>query len=331
MNDKGAGVVEQYDISVIKALRGRGYIILETNQGYKRLMEYGGAYSRLEYMSHLSEFIYSHGFKNVDRIMKNKEGLLLSNDNNGDSFIVTDWFSGNECDVKSKNNIFEGASTLATLHNITGKYTCCQTGTDGISIPITDNFLEEYKKHNLELKRAWGYIRGRKHKTEFEYNVLKNMREYLDYGLDAAHEMEISNYKNLEENALNNAYICHGNYNYHNIIFVKNKIAVINFDKSGRGILIKDLYLFFRKVMEKHNWDINTGHEIIKSYDRIRPIPGEEYTLLKIMLSYPEKFWKLVNHYYNGNKAWIPDKDLEKLNTVYMQEEKKKAFIKSMD
>ena len=330
MNDLGAGVIEQYDISVIKTLRGRGAVILETTQGYKRLMEYSGTYSRLEYMSRLMEYIYEHGFKNVDLIMRNKEGMLFSNDNGGDKFIITDWFYGNECDVKSHNNIYESAIALGKLHNITGSNISTFMGSDTDTMPVTGNLLTEYEKHNHELKRAWGYIRSRRHKSEFEYDVLKHMSEYLNYGNDAYDKMKQSRYELLEEDAIKNGCTCHGNYNYHNIIFAKNKVAVVNFEKSGRGILIKDLYLFFRKVMEKHDWDIHIGHEILESYSHIRPIPTEEYELLKIMLMYPEKFWKVVNHYYNSNKSWLPDKDLEKLKTVYHQQRKKEEFVRSM-
>ena len=332
MGDLSLSVIDQYDISVLRTLKGRGSIILETEQGYKRLMEYKGTLGRLEYMGSLLDYIYEHGLKQVDIILKNKAGSLLSVDECGDKYIITDWFYGNECDVKSKNNVKEGAALLAKLHNITenGYKSSKNIGTPEISIPVTDNLLNDYEKHNQELRRARGYIRGRKHKSQFEYNVLRNLDEYLDFAIEATVKLKTSDYDELEKAAMDNGSICHGNYNYHNIIFAKNKIAVVNFDKSGSGILIKDLYLYFRKVMEKYDWENTIGHEIIDTYNNIRSIPSKEYELLKIMLMYPEKFWKLVNHYYNSNKAWIPDKNLEKLNKVCRQQKRKEEFISHM-
>lgn len=329
MSDLGAGVIEQYDISVIKTLRGRGAVILETNQGYKRLMQYNGTYSRLEYINELLEYVSGHGFKNVDLVLRNDNGMLLTNDAAGDKFIITDWFYGNECDVKSRNNVREGAAVLAAFHNIT----CdgIMRGDDTVKpIPQTANLLKEYEKHNQELKRTKGFIRSRRHKSEFEYNVLAHIEEYLGYGIEASGQMRASGYEQLESEAVGRGSICHGNYNYHNIIFAKNKVAVVNFDKSGSGIQIKDFYLFFRKVMEKHEWDIAFGHEIIQSYNRVRSISLQEYDIFKIMIMYPEKFWKLVNHYYNSSKSWIPDKNLEKLRTVCHQQMKKEEFVRSM-
>ncbi len=46
--------------------------------------------------------------------------------------------------------------------------------------------------------------------------------------------------------------------------------------------------------------------------------------------AYPEKFWKIVNFYYNSGKAWIPGRNREKLENLLRQEEEKKAFLDSV-
>ncbi len=44
---------------------------------------------------------------------------------------------------------------------------------------------------------------------------------------------------------------------------------------------------------------------------------------------YPEKFWKIVNFYYNSGKAWIPGRNLEKLEKLLAQEEEKVKFLEN--
>ena len=58
-----------------------------------------------------------------------------------------------------------------------------------------------------------------------------------------------------------------------------------------------------------------------------KPLTEEEVEYLKIRLIYPEKFWKIVNFYYNSGKAWIPGKNLEKLQKLVDQEKKKQEFL----
>ena len=69
------------------------------------------------------------------------------------------------------------------------------------------------------------------------------------------------------------------------------------------------------------------GYNILERYNKIRTLSSDESKILKVMLMYPEKFWKVLNHYYNGNKSWIPDKNIEKLKGVYASQTKKEEFI----
>ena len=45
---------------------------------------------------------------------------------------------------------------------------------------------------------------------------------------------------------------------------------------------------------------------------------------------YPEKVWKLIHHYYNTSKAWVPEKSTEKLEVFLAQEEKRKRMIRGL-
>jgi len=80
--------------------------------------------------------------------------------------------------------------------------------------------------------------------------------------------------------------------------------------------------------MEKQNYDHRLGIKMVKAYDRVRPLSGEEKEYLGIRIRYPEKFWKLANYYYNTNKAWIPGKHMEKLEKFLAQQEKRVPFLR---
>ena len=42
---------------------------------------------------------------------------------------------------------------------------------------------------------------------------------------------------------------------------------------------------------------------------------------------YPEKYWKQINFYYNANKAWIPARNTEKIESLKAQEKNRKRFV----
>ncbi len=325
MIEKCLEMAAQYDISVNKAVRGRGAVILDTSNGPKRMYEYSGTKSRLEYEFELLNYIKSQGFENVDNIVKTKEGELFAVDEQETMYVLKDWFVGKDCNARSENDVLKGAQVLATLHNIT-----CQVPETSEHSFDLESPIVEYERHNTELKRVRNYIRSKKKKAEFEYDILKHFDEYYSYAVEASLYLARTDIEDALFAARQNNSVCHGNYNYHNIMFVGERCAVTDFERCGRGILVKDLYFYLRKVMEKHDWSLKTGYNILDKYNRIRTISSQENEILKVMLMYPEKFWKVVNQYYNGNKSWIPDKNVDKLNAVYASQMKKEEFITKM-
>ena len=120
---------------------------------------------------------------------------------------------------------------------------------------------------------------------------------------------------------------CHGDYNQHNVIFSREGIAVVHFENFLYQESVGDLANFIRKMMEKNNWNAGLGMDLTRGYDRVRKLSPEELKYLYVYLAYPEKFWKIVNFYYNSRKVWIPGRHMEKLERLLIQQGVKKAFL----
>ena len=51
------------------------------------------------------------------------------------------------------------------------------------------------------------------------------------------------------------------------------------------------------QVMEKNGWQSPLGKKVLAAYEKVRALSGKERQLLSVLLSYPEKFWKVTNYY----------------------------------
>ena len=102
----------------------------------------------------------------------------------------------------------------------------------------------------------------------------------------------------------------------------------VNFEKCQADGPVRDLYLLLRKLLEKSEWDAEWGRVLLAAYESVRPLKPYERQDLVYRLSYPEKLWKIVNFYYNSGKAWIPEKNQEKLDRLLEQEAARKKFLK---
>ena len=315
MNDRSVNLLENYDIEVLRTWKGRGAILCETKQGTYIWKEYAGRREKAVFQNALLTMVKENGFGNVEGILKNKEQELLTQDADGTSYILKTYFEGRECNVRDAGECVQAVETLAQFH----RASYSEEPLPGVCVPRTPHL--EFEKHNKELKRVRKYLWDKSPKTDFEIYLMKNYDYFLNLALQMTEELRF--FKSGEESR----FTCHGDYQHHNIMFCKDGIYLINFEKCVSDSPVRDLYLFMRKLMEKNNWAEGIGFELINSYDKIRPMEKEEFRQLYYRLAYPEKFWKIVNFYYNSGKAWIPGRNLEKLIRVTGQEKDKQDFL----
>lgn len=328
MNDRAVSLFEQYDIEVIRTRKGRGSILCESRQGLFTLKEFIGSKEKAEIMDILLTRMRKQlpSDIQVEAILKNKEGGLLTEDTDGTVYMVKSWFEGRECNVKDIEECETAVSILASLHNTMtlSKELVNDSDLAGVN---TFSLGNEYLRHNKELKKVRRFLKEKSQKTDFELFLNKN----YDYYLNQAEQIlqDYSQYSFLEDEGDSRGELtfCHGDYQYHNILITDNRTSVINFDKIIIDRQIRDLYLFMRKILEKSNWSQETGERLIAAYDKVRPISAEDRISLYYRFAYPEKFWKIVNFYYNSRKSWIPGKNMEKLQKVLTQEKDKQQFL----
>ena len=316
MNDRSISLLENYDIEVLRTWKGRGAILCETRQGVLILKEYAGHREKAAFQNALLTMVKERGFENVESILKNKEQELLTQDQDGTLYILKTYFEGRECNVKDMEECRQAVRVLAQFHNVSYADSSLLSG-----VGEPRYAYMEFEKHNKELRRVRKYLKDRGQKTDFEICLIKNYDYFFNLALQLAEELRF--YQKEEEKR----FICHGDYQYHNIIVAGNQMNLINFEKCVSESPVRDLYLFMRKLLEKSGWVESIGFELVDTYEKVRPMEKEEYRQLYYRLAYPEKFWKIVNFYYNSGKAWIPGKNLEKLNKVTEQEKDKQKFL----
>ncbi len=322
MNEKSLKVLEEYDLELISARRGRGSYICETSLGTKLLADYNGSEKKAAFTSQLLQHMEEKGYQPVDKAVANKEGRLLCRDRDEQSYILKDWYEGRECDTKNNTDVRQAVSSLARLHGYMVWKPEEKTEYAG------EDLQDIWRRHNRELKKIYEFIRKRKQKTGFESLFLKEYDRFAQQAKAAAWELEQSGYEELYQNSLKMGQLCHGNYNQHNVYFLgRRQIFTANFEKCGYDIQINDLYQFVRKIMEKQEWSPQTGDQMLDAYSRERPLADREVAYLKIRLSYPEKFWKVANQYYNCRKSCASWKSMEKLEKLTFQEEKRRIFL----
>ncbi|MCD7834270.1 MAG: hypothetical protein LUH00_09845 [Lachnospiraceae bacterium] len=118
MNDRSLRVLEQYELEVISTRRGRGSWIFETSQGLRILSEYSGSENRALFQNCVMDRVRDGGYRNVDKILPNREGHLVSKDREEHRYVVKEWYTGHECDTSNEVEILAAVQNLARLHRL---------------------------------------------------------------------------------------------------------------------------------------------------------------------------------------------------------------------
>lgn len=399
MAEKLSEVYEKYNIQIISTRRGRGATILTTTDGLYILEPFHGSVSRLEQEYVLKKLFEKDGFSDLDVLIFNREGELLTCDRYHQPFVLKRYFAGEECDMRNIADVARAVEKLAEFHEY-GKNVALhfwkeweqvrkekhmqqcreikqalqdgeepeqlariygmtpaavrelakekdlsdpeekavvsvrnplvngeKNGTDA-SI-VAETVLETFTRRNRELCKIRKFVGTVKRKNSFENLFLNIFPEYYNKGLRCEQIFsEVMEDVGAAQEALKMHYgICHGNYNQHNIILGQDKEAIVHFERFSKGNQLDDLYQFARKVMEKNHFDYEILEMIMKTYEKRIGLSGEDYRYIYILFSYPEKFWKIANSYYNTNKAFLSPKYMEKLKIVMEQEKEKNEML----
>ena len=238
-------------------------------------------------------------------------------------------YQGEECNLRDEKQVAQAAANLAVLHS---KMTGIFPGED-LCRPANHSereLLAVYTRHSREMKRVRTYIREKNHKNEFEVAVLDSFESFFECAEKSLHMLAESGYESLYREAGEKGIYIHGSYTYHNILYGEDTIYTTHFGRTREGMQVQDLYDLLRKTMEKNQWKPGIGMGLIDAYQKIRRLSREEHSLLYIQLLYPEKYWKILNFYYNNKKSWISSRNLQKLRDIQSQAAAKQSFLETV-
>lgn len=324
MEDKYELAISAYDLSVRKRYRSRGGWMLETDQGLKLLREYETISNHFIVENKLKEFLMEHEVSLVDQVMRNRDNHLVTELDTGEKYVLYQWFVGEECNLRDQACLTAAGINLGRLHRVLADYHEDESKEE---MGNCDRLLDQWKRHNRELKRINSYLKNKKRKNEFEVFAINCFGEYYEKACEAVERLEQCDF--YGKMCRCGGQMCHGDYNYHNLIMTRKGVATTGFEKCGRGIPLLDLTYFLRKTMEKNGWRTDMGEAVLCGYEKENPLRRDEIEFVLLVLLYPEKYWKLMNHYYNKKKSWISSKSLEKLRDVKSLEKNKETFLRS--
>jgi CotS family spore coat protein len=319
-----------YNLTINSIQKGRGTLIISTDQGKFTLKQYNGNPDKLTLIKTLQERFTDT--LRTDTLIPTTDGeLFVKNDADmqNNTYILTAKIEGKECNHRCEDDLIKACTALARMHLRFMTPTDVTTFTNAVPF-----YPEEMNRHTAECKRIYNYLKKRTPKTDFERKLLNVYPYFLEKAIDITKKAAEESKTEYEAYVRSNHLYCHGDYQYHNVLFGKDNAAsytaLINLERLTPAPGINDFYLILRKVCQKYDWSPDIAATMLEAYQSRRTIPPIELRSLRLMLEYPEKFWKITDHYYNSKKSWMPSNNLEKLDRLIKQEKNKEKLINKL-
>jgi spore coat protein I len=317
-----------YHLEIKRLYRGRGAWLCDTERGLKLFREYHGAPEHLQWEMLVKSCLRERGYIYIDQFVPNKEGSLLTTDEDGKNYVLSDWYEGRECSTRDKEEMLRAIAHMAWMHkgmqDISREKAIYETF-------ARENFLDETGRRRRELKRIRNYIQRKKQKNDFDRRFTEVYQEFDEAAEEAGSILEEAGYRSLYKENTAEQRLCHGDYTQHNILMMHHDIALVRFDQMHMELQVYDLYVFMRKMLEKNHWNVGLGLAMLRTYQRVHPMKESHLRCLYGMMVFPEKFWKIANRYQNSRKSWMSAQNMDKLNKLIREKKERQIFLEEME
>lgn len=310
-----------YGLDISNMFPYKDTFIIVTSRGRKVIRRIPFSFERLRFVHGAKEHLAANGFPFTDPYVLTDSGDPGFYYNNS-LYALTDLIDGRESSFDSDEDLSKAAAALAAMHRASVGY----IAPEGCKIQSELGKLPGYFAKRLDDIRKLRK-QARKGRGRFDQLFLQYADRFISIGEKAAEELASSAYDRLTAEAREKRSFCHHDYTHHNIILNGGRVTIINFDYCCHELRVYDVANLIRRKMRKCGWDISKTGLIIRSYNSVDPLSHEEMEVMKIILQFPQKFWRVVNRYYNSRRCWSEKSYVGRLQEVIDEMEPFGAFI----
>lgn len=312
---------ENYDIKINSITSYRDMFIANTNDGKKLIKITSLKPERINFIAEVKDHLVNNGFDKIDKSIYTNEGASCITFSD-QTIYLSKYVEGRECNLDCKEETIKCARLLAQMHK--SSYGCICSD-NSIARSELGRMPSCYRKRLDEIKKL--KKNAQKGKMRFDSLMSKHVDYFYEQGEKALSLLDTSDYYELVEDTEKSKTVSHHDFNHHNIFVQNEEMYLINFEYCCYDLKVYDLVNLLRRKMRKCDWNIDEAALILNEYSKIESLCESELDIMKIMLMFPQKFWRVVNKYYNSRKSWSEQNYVNRLQEVIDETAYHKPFL----
>ncbi|SKC58755.1 CotS family spore coat protein [Maledivibacter halophilus] len=304
MRDKINEIVNKFDCRLIRSIPINKNQVVHTDKGIFYLKKINYSITQVLFIHDVKENLVRKGFKNLDRYMVfNKRPYIQYHKN---YYVMTRWVKGEKCNYNDVDELKQAAACLAKFHELT-------RGIISFASGELESDIGKLQKVYLDRCEDFLYIKSlikmRDVKSNIDNLLLNNIDLLYDMGIESVKMLQKNGYFDLCRKEAAVRALCHGEYNYKNIILDENReFNIIKFDNCRFGLRCYDIACLIVSALDKLNWDFQKALIILEEYNSVRKLWEIEYKIIFSFIQFPQDIWEIATRYYYDEYDLFKDK-----------------------
>jgi len=325
MQEAKGFIESNYGIRIMGIKPYRAGYILETTAGRKYIKACQYTKERVNFIHQAKTHLLKNNFHCIDPycLTLNKQPYIEGEDG---IYTMVNLIDGRECEFDDDRDVLKATEALALMHRASHGFVPKDSGYIPNSLGKLPLFFKKRLEDIRRLRR-----KAEKERNSFDYLFIENFDDFYEIGLKSLDILYNSKYNKLVEATRKEGMLCHHDYSYQNILIKNDTTSIINFDYCNIELKIYDIVNMLRRRMRKCNWDIHKAKLILDTYRRIEPLERDEIKVMKSMLLFPQKFWRVINRYYNSKRSWAQKNFTSVLMDVISEKDAHIQFMNDFD
>ncbi len=326
MEDNYAKILRDgYGIRFYGGMRTRTGFVTKTDKGLKEIKKTQHKMDEIVFEHKAKEHLYQKGFQNIGRFCVGLDGQpFFAMD--GVQYTVEDAVNAQPMEESRDENFLKGVEILGEMHQASRGFSCEQERTN---LGILPKLYERRKNELMRIKKG---IDKKSSYNPLDLMVKQNFSYYIEKTQEAVERLASSGYEQVVQRAKDEKVFCHNTFKGENIRCMENgDVHVTGFEECAYDIPLVDLVAYLRRYLKKTDGGIGTAEEMLHRYHEKRPLSKQDMNIMIGILTYPDKFMRLCNEYYNKRQVCISPAVRERMELCIVEKEKQDIFLAEME
>lgn len=307
MDDINTKILQQgFGVRLVSSYRTRTGLVCRTDRGLLELKKTFSDDVSLETEYALKEYLTSRGFDGLERTYRTAEDMPCFRTEDA-AYILVRYVPSGRLETDCMEDMREAAATLALFHN-------AAEGFKDERMRMSNRTVEDiFGRRTGEFSRIRKRIKTFGDYTAVDLMVIKYYDCYMERVKMASELLEKADYTEIAQRAAETRQVCHNSFKNDNVRKAESgEIIVSGLDGCTYGPCAADVAHLIRRYIKNENADEMGIADIIDSYKQVRSISDRETEIIRGMLIYPYKFFKLCNEHYNKRRVCISEAAVER-------------------